>query len=44
MYDACGVESAVHELDRTGLGRVVRSSLLAVMLGGHAFRGTRYTR
>jgi len=43
MYGAFGVLSALHERSRTGRGRVVRTSLLAGMVGVHAFQGTRWT-
>lgn len=43
MYGAYGVVSALHERHRTGQGRVVRTSLLAAIVGVHAFQGTRYT-
>ena len=43
MYGAYGVTAALHERDRTGRGRVVRTSLLAAIVGVHAFQGTRYT-
>ncbi|MDV3222398.1 CoA transferase [Intrasporangium sp.] len=43
MYGAYGVVSALHERNRTGRGRVVRTSLLAAIVGVHAFQGTRYT-
>jgi crotonobetainyl-CoA:carnitine CoA-transferase CaiB-like acyl-CoA transferase len=43
MYGAYGVTSALHERNRTGRGRVVRTSLLAAIVGVHAFQGTRYT-
>jgi len=43
MYGAYGVVSALHERNRTGRGRVVRTSLLAAIVGIHAFQGTRYT-
>ena len=43
MYGAFGVVSALHERERTGRGTVVRTSLLAGMIGVHAFQGTRYT-
>jgi crotonobetainyl-CoA:carnitine CoA-transferase CaiB-like acyl-CoA transferase len=43
MYGAYGVVSALHERNRTGKGRVVRTSLLAAIVGVHAFQGTRYT-
>jgi crotonobetainyl-CoA:carnitine CoA-transferase CaiB-like acyl-CoA transferase len=43
MYGAYGVLAALHERARTGRGRVVRTSLLAAIVGVHAFQGTRYT-
>ena len=43
MYGAFGVLAALHERSRTGEGRVVRTSLLAGMVGVHAFQGTRWT-
>ncbi|MBK5248448.1 MAG: CoA transferase [Actinomycetales bacterium] len=43
MYGAYGVVAALHERDRTGRGRVVRTSLLAGIVGVHAFQGTRHT-
>jgi formyl-CoA transferase len=43
MYGAFGVVCALHERDRTGQGAVVRTSLLASIVGVHAFQGTRYT-
>ena len=43
MYGAFGVLSALHERAATGRGRVVRTSLLAGMVGVHAFQGTRWT-
>jgi crotonobetainyl-CoA:carnitine CoA-transferase CaiB-like acyl-CoA transferase len=43
MYGAYGVVAALHERHRTGRGRVVRTSLLAAIVGVHAFQGTRYT-
>ncbi len=43
MYGAFGVLAALHERTTTGLGRVVRTSLLAGMVGIHAFQGTRWT-
>lgn len=43
MYGAFGVVSALHERERTGRGQVVRTSLLASVVGVHAFQGTRYT-
>jgi crotonobetainyl-CoA:carnitine CoA-transferase CaiB-like acyl-CoA transferase len=43
MNGAYGVLAALHERERTGVGRVVRTSLLAGMVGVHAFQGTRWT-
>ncbi len=43
MYGAYGVVAALHERERTGRGRVVRTSLLAAIVGVHAFQGTRAT-
>lgn len=43
MYGAYGVVAALHERNTTGRGRVVRTSLLASIVGVHAFQGTRYT-
>jgi len=41
MYGAYGVVAALHERHATGRGRVVRTSLLASIVGVHAFQGTR---
>jgi crotonobetainyl-CoA:carnitine CoA-transferase CaiB-like acyl-CoA transferase len=43
MYGAYGVLAALLERERTGVGRVVRTSLLAAVVGVHAFQGTRWT-
>jgi crotonobetainyl-CoA:carnitine CoA-transferase CaiB-like acyl-CoA transferase len=43
MYGAYGLLAALHERDRTGVGTVVRTSLLAATVGVHAFQGTRWT-
>jgi crotonobetainyl-CoA:carnitine CoA-transferase CaiB-like acyl-CoA transferase len=43
MYGAYGVLAALHERTRTGVGTVVRTSLLAATVGVHAFQGTRWT-
>lgn len=43
MYGAYGAVAALHERHATGRGRVVRTSLLAAVVGVHAFQGTRYT-
>ena len=42
MYGAYGVVAALHERNSTGVGRVVRTSLLAAIVGVHAFQGTRH--
>jgi crotonobetainyl-CoA:carnitine CoA-transferase CaiB-like acyl-CoA transferase len=43
MNGAYGVLAALHERTRTGRGRVVRTSLLAGMVGVHTFQGTKWT-
>ena len=43
MYGAYGVVAALHERERTGRGRIVRTSLLAALVGVHALYGTMYT-
>ena len=43
MYGAYGVLAALLERERTGRGQLVRTSLLAAIVGVHAFQGTRYT-
>ncbi|TDD28185.1 CoA transferase [Kribbella turkmenica] len=43
MYGAYGVLAALHERATTGVGSVVRTSLLAAIVGVHAFQGTRFT-
>ncbi len=43
MYGAYGVLAALRERDRTGVGTVVRTSLLAAVVGVHGFQGTAYT-
>ncbi|WP_030901410.1 CaiB/BaiF CoA transferase family protein [Streptomyces sp. NRRL F-5126] len=43
MYGAFGTVSALHERGRTGLGQVVRTSLLAAGVGVHAYQGTAWT-
>ncbi len=43
MYGAFGVLAALEERHRTGRGQVVRTSLLAAVVGAHAYQGTRYT-
>ncbi len=43
MYGAYGVLAALHEREVTGNGGLVRTSLLAGVVGVHAFQGTRWT-
>jgi len=43
MYGAYGVVAALLERERTGQGQVVRTSLLASLVGVHAFQGTKVT-
>jgi crotonobetainyl-CoA:carnitine CoA-transferase CaiB-like acyl-CoA transferase len=43
MNGAYGVVAALLERERTGRGRVVRTSLLAGVVGVHAYQGTRWT-
>jgi formyl-CoA transferase len=43
MYGAYGVVAALHERESTGVGTVVRTSLLAATVGVHGFQGTRWT-
>ncbi|HEY3014914.1 MAG TPA: CoA transferase [Nocardioides sp.] len=43
MNGVIGVLAALHERAATGRGRVVRTSLLASVVGVHAFQGTRWT-
>ena len=43
MYGAYGAVAALHERERTGRGTVVRTALLAALVGVHAYQGTRYT-
>jgi crotonobetainyl-CoA:carnitine CoA-transferase CaiB-like acyl-CoA transferase len=43
MYGAYGVVAALRERERNGRGQVVRTSLLAAVVGAHAYQGTRYT-
>jgi crotonobetainyl-CoA:carnitine CoA-transferase CaiB-like acyl-CoA transferase len=43
MYGVHGVLAALLERERTGRGQVVRTSLLAGIVGVHAFQGTRWT-
>jgi len=42
MNLAYGVVAALHERHATGVGRVVRTSLLSGVVGVHAFQGTRW--
>lgn len=43
MNGAYGVVAALFERSNTGRGRVVRTSLIAGIIGIHAFQGTRWT-
>jgi crotonobetainyl-CoA:carnitine CoA-transferase CaiB-like acyl-CoA transferase len=43
MNLAYGVVAALHQRARTGRGRVVRTSLLASVVGVHAYQGTMWT-
>ena len=43
IYGAYGVLAALRMRDRTGRGQVVRTSLLAALVGVHAFQGTAWT-
>jgi crotonobetainyl-CoA:carnitine CoA-transferase CaiB-like acyl-CoA transferase len=43
MYGAFGILAALQERERTGRGQVVRASLLAAVIGVHAFQGTKWT-
>ncbi|HEY0815029.1 MAG TPA: CoA transferase [Pseudonocardia sp.] len=43
IYGAYGVLAALRERDRTGHGQMVRTSLLAALVGVHAFQGTAWT-
>lgn len=43
MFAAFGVVAALRDRELTGHGRHVRTSLLASMVGLHAFQGTRWT-
>jgi crotonobetainyl-CoA:carnitine CoA-transferase CaiB-like acyl-CoA transferase len=43
MYGAYGVLAALHEREHTGRGRAVHTSLLAAIVGVHAYHGTRWT-
>ncbi|MGG5260179.1 CaiB/BaiF CoA transferase family protein [Phycicoccus avicenniae] len=43
LHGALGVTAALREREVTGRGRVVRTSLLASVVGVHAFQGSAYT-
>jgi crotonobetainyl-CoA:carnitine CoA-transferase CaiB-like acyl-CoA transferase len=43
MYGAYGVLAALRERERTGRGQIVRTSLLAAVVGVHGFQGTAWT-
>lgn len=43
IHGCYGVLAALYERESTGVGRVVRTSLLSSVVGVHAFQGTRWT-
>ncbi|GAB3569401.1 CaiB/BaiF CoA transferase family protein [Spelaeicoccus albus] len=43
MYGAFGVLAALLQRERTGKGQIVRTSLMAAVIGVHAYQGTRAT-
>lgn len=43
IHGVVGVLTALYERERTGRGQVIRTSLLAGLVGVHAFQGTRVT-
>jgi crotonobetainyl-CoA:carnitine CoA-transferase CaiB-like acyl-CoA transferase len=43
IYGAYGLLAALLERERSGRGQVIRTSLLAAVVGVHAFEGTRWT-
>lgn len=43
IHGAYGTLAALYERSTTGIGRVVRTSLLSSVVGVHAFQGTRWT-
>ncbi|MEV4070859.1 CaiB/BaiF CoA transferase family protein [Nonomuraea fuscirosea] len=43
IHGAYGVAGALYERERTGRGRVVRTSLLAAITGVHSYHGTAWT-
>lgn len=43
MNGAYGIVAALYEREHTGRGKVVRTSLIAGVIGVHAFQGTRWT-
>ncbi|WP_327091118.1 CoA transferase [Nonomuraea sp. NBC_01738] len=43
IHGAYGVAAALYERERTGRGRVVRTSLLAAITGVHSYHGTAWT-
>jgi crotonobetainyl-CoA:carnitine CoA-transferase CaiB-like acyl-CoA transferase len=42
-YGAYGVLAALHERSRTGRGQIVRTSLLASLVGSHSYQGSAWT-
>lgn len=43
LYGAFGIMAALYERERTGVGSVVRTSLLAATVGAHVYQGTAQT-
>jgi crotonobetainyl-CoA:carnitine CoA-transferase CaiB-like acyl-CoA transferase len=43
IHAVVGITAALHARQSTGRGQVVRTSLLAALVGVHAFQGTRWT-
>ena len=43
LYGAFGIMAALYERERTGVGSIVRTSLLAATVGAHVYQGTAQT-
>jgi crotonobetainyl-CoA:carnitine CoA-transferase CaiB-like acyl-CoA transferase len=43
IYGAYGILAALYERNRTGLGQIVRTSLLAAVVASHGYQGTAWT-
>lgn len=43
MYGAFGILAALRDRDATGKGAIIRTSLLAAVVGAHTYQGTAYT-